>query len=64
MYAYMVRSGETHSTALPCEHFDRKAGKWLVPETPPNWEEVQAEEEVPAWAPAFGYAPYEAGPSD
>ena len=68
MYAYMVRSGETRSTALPCEHFDRKAGKWIAPETPPNWEEAQveqqAQEEAPSWTPAYGYVPYEAGPSN
>ena len=68
LYTYMVRSGETRTAALPCEHFDREAGKWLVPETPPEWEDANAQQfaqyEVPTWTPAVGYAPYDAGSSN
>ena len=64
----MVRSGETHTTALPCEHFDRKARKWIAPETPPAWEEEQAQqpaqEEEPSWTPAYGYVPFSVGSSN
>ena len=63
----MVRSGETRTAALPCEHFDRKAGKWLAPETPPEWEDAQAQQqaqdEESFWTPAPGYVAYDAGPS-
>ena len=68
MYAYMVRSGETRSTMLPCDHFDRNTGKWIAPETPPTWEEAEAhpleQEEVPSWTLAYGYVPYDAGSSN